>query len=312
MMPLTDIRLAITQVRASIQHVIVGQEAVIDGVLTALLAGGHVLLASVPGLGKTLLVKTLSEVLNLDFTRVQFTPDVSPTDILGTAAAHGPIFAQLLLADEINRAQPKTQAALLEAMQEHKVTLAGHSIPLDEPFIVLATQNPIEQEGTYPLPEAQLDRFLLQLHVPYPTESELHEIGRRTTQGHHAALTPLLDAAHVRAMQATIRAMPVPDAVLDHAVRIVLATHPDSLYATEDVKHAVLYGASPRGVQALVLAGKSRAIMAGRVQVTVDDISAVAVPALQHRVLLSFHGAAMGVITSELIAAIVEDADGHC
>jgi MoxR-like ATPase len=249
---LADIRQSIIPVREAIQRVIVGQTEVIGGVITGLLAGGHVLLQSVPGLGKTLLVKTLGEVLSLDFARVQFTPDVTPNDILGTPDAHGPIFTQLLLADEINRAQPKTQAALLEAMQEHKVTLAGQSIPLDEPFVVLATQNPIEQEGTYPLPEAQLDRFMLQVHVPYPSEEELIIIARRTTQGRAPVLTPLLDAAQVVGMQAAIRDIPVADTITRQVARLILATHSDSSYASDEVKRGVLYGASPRGMQAII------------------------------------------------------------
>ena len=304
---LSDIHQSIVAIRTAIQRVIVGQEALIDGVLTGLLAGGHVLLEGEPGLGKTLLVNTLAAVLSLHFRRVQFTPDVSPNDITGSADQHGPIFTNLFLADEVNRAQPKTQSAMLEAMQEHKVTLGGISTPLEEPFIVLATQNPIEQEGTFPLPEAQLDRFLLQLHVPYPTEDELCEIARRTTQGVSVQLTPLLDAAQVRAMQAAIRAMPVPDEITRLAVRLVLATHPDSDYAGRDVKHAVLYGASPRGVQALILAAKVNAVMAGRTIVDTVDLSAVAIPALQHRVLLSFGGAAMGIVTADLIHAIVQE-----
>lgn len=295
-------------VRASIQRVIVGQTAVIDGVLTGLLAGGHVLLESVPGLGKTLLVKTLAEVLSVQFTRVQFTPDVTPTDILGTAEAHGPLFTNLLLADEINRAQPKTQSALLEAMQEARVTLEGVTHPLPQPFLVFATQNPVEHEGTFPLPEAQLDRFMLQLHVPYPLEEDLVEIARRTTEGQTARLTPLLDASHVVAMQTTIREMRVSVAAVHRAVHLVLSTQPDHPYASQEVKRGVLYGASPRGVQALVMAGKAHAVLDGRDTLTVADIEAVAIPALQHRVLLSFHGQAMGLVSADLIDALVEGA----
>jgi MoxR-like ATPase len=301
-----------TQVRSAIQQVIVGQEDVIDGVLTGLLAGGHVLLESVPGLGKTLLIKTLSDVLTVQFTRVQFTPDVTPTDILGSAQQQGPIFTNVLLADEINRAQPKTQAALLEAMQEHRVTLGGVTQRLPQPFLVFATQNPVEQEGTYPLPEAQLDRFLLQVHVPYPSEPELMEIARRTTQGAHVQLMPVLDAAQVVAIQTAIREMPVPESALARAVAIVLATHPDHPSAPQDVKHGVLYGASPRGVQALILAGKVHVVLDGGDTLTVEDIAAVAIPALQHRVLLSFQGAAMGLVTGDLIAAIMEEVYLRC
>ena len=245
----------------------------------------------------------------VQFTRIQFTPDVTPTDILG-AETPGPVFTQLLLADEINRAQPKTQSALLEAMQEHRVTVRGISMPLEEPFLVLATQNPVEQAGTFPLPEAQLDRFLLKLEMPYPTEAELQEIARRTTQGELMPLTPCVDAGQVCAMQAAIRAMPVPEELLSVVSRLILATHPDSEYATQDVRHGVLYGSSPRGMQAVIMAGKAQAVLEGREQLTVEDIRAVAVPALQHRVLLSFHGAAMGIVTSDLIQAIVEDLHG--
>lgn len=310
---LSQMHETIVLVRAAIQSVIVGQVDVIDGVLMGLLAGGHVLLESVPGLGKTLLVKTLAEVLSLNVTRVQLTTDVTPTDILGTSSAHGPIFTNLLLADEINRAQPKTQSALLEAMQEHRVTFNGQTTTLDEPFLVLATQNPIEQEGTYRLPEAQLDRFLLQLHVPYPTQDELSEIARRTTQGEPVHLTPLVHTAQVVAMQAALREMPVPDALLTHASRLMLATHPSSPYATHGVKQSVRYGASPRGLQALVLAGKAHAVLQGRDGITVDDVHAVAIPALQHRLILNFDGMAMGIRTAELIASIVEDlsVDGY-
>lgn len=311
-MALSDIRQIMTQIRQAIGQVIVGQHAVIDGTLVALLAGGHVLLEGEPGLGKTLLIKTLAEVLALHFTRIQFTPDLTPTDILGTGLAPGAIFTNLLLADEINRAQPKTQAALLEAMQEGQVTLGGRTHALPHPFLVCATQNPIEQGGTFPLPEAQLDRFLLQLCVAYPSEEELAEIARRTTHGRTVRLTPLVDAAQLVLMQAAIRDMPVPEEVLSHAVQIVLATHPDSAYATREVTHAVLYGASPRGVQALMRAGKVHAALAGRDTLTPEDVAAVAIPALQHRTLLSFHGAAAGVITADLIAAIVAGRETAC
>jgi MoxR-like ATPase len=304
-MTLTEIHQSMQQVRSAIQQVIVGQEDVIDGVLIGLLAGGHVLLESVPGLGKTLLVKTLSTVLDVPFTRLQCTPDTTPTDILGTANAPGPIFTNLLLVDEINRAQPKTQAALLEAMQERKVTLGGISHPLPAPFMVFATQNPVEQEGTFPLPEAQLDRFFFQLHVPFPTEDELITIGQRTTQGFSVTLAPLLNASQLCAMQAAVQAMPVSREIYAYAAHLVLATHPEHIYATQAVRRTVLYGASPRGLQALVLAAKVQAVMAGRMIPDMADIDAVAIPALQHRTLLSYEGAATGVVTADLITTLI-------
>jgi MoxR-like ATPase len=302
-MALADTHRDLLRVRDALSQVIVGQEAMIEGVLTGLVAGGHVLLEGVPGLGKTLLVRTLGEVLSLQFRRLQFTPDLTPTDILGSDTP-GPVFTQLLLADEINRAQPRTQAALLEAMQEGRVTRRGVSTPLEEPFVVLATQNPIEQEGTFPLPEAQVDRFLLKVVVPSPTEAELREIARRTTQGRRVALSPLLDTVRVCAMQAAIRAMPVSEEILAQVSRVILSTHPDSPYAPDLVRRYVLYGASPRGAQAMILAGKVHAVMTGRETLTDEDLAAVATPALQHRMILNFEGAAAGVNPVKLVQAV--------
>jgi MoxR-like ATPase len=301
-----DIHQDLVRVREALSRVIVGQASVIDGVLTGLVAGGHVLLEGVPGLGKTLLVKTLGEVLALQFRRIQFTPDLTPTDIFGTDTP-GPVFTQLLLADEINRAQPRTEAALLEAMQEHRVTLQGVSTALDEPFVVLATQNPIEQEGTFPLPEAQVDRFLLKVVVSSPTEDELQEIARRTTQGQAVRLVPLLDTARVCAIRAAIRAMPVSDEVIAHVSWLILATHPESPYAPDGVRRYVLYGASPRGVQSVILAAKVHAVMAGCETIGPDDVAAVAIPALQHRLILNFEGAAAGVNPMQLVQALTFD-----
>jgi MoxR-like ATPase len=301
----TSLQQVIQQVREAVGRVIVGQQDVIDGVLTGLFAGGHVLLEGVPGLGKTLLVKTLGDILALQFRRIQFTPDLTPTDILGDERP-GPIFTQLLLADEINRAQPRTQAALLEAMQEHRVTLRGVTTALAEPFVVLATQNPIEQEGTYQLPEAQVDRFLLKLIVPSPTEDELCEIARRTTQGQAVTLTPLLDASQVCAMQAAIRSMPVSDEMIRAVSRLILATHPESPAAPLSVKRNVLYGASPRGMQSVILAAKVRAVLHGREVMIDEDVMTVIVPALQHRIFLSFEGMARAVLPAEILQDVVE------
>ncbi len=308
-----------------ISHVIVGQREIIDGVLTALFVGGHCLLEGVPGLGKTLLIRSLSQALSLDFNRIQFTPDLMPADITGTTIVvetpgggggasggrefrfqHGPIFAQIILADEINRATPKTQSAMLEAMQERSVTVAGTTHPMAKPFFVMATQNPIEQEGTYPLPEAQLDRFLFKLLVGLSSRQELHSILDRTTAGHDPVIKPVLDAEAIVRHQQLVRRVIVAPHVQDYAIRCVLATHPESEFATSMTKQFLRYGASPRAAQSLVLGGKVRALLDGRAHVSVEDIRTVILPALRHRVLLNFEGQAEGITQDMVVNDIVD------
>ncbi len=304
-------------VRQEIAKVVVGQDAVVESVLVAVLCGGHALLEGVPGLGKTLLVRTISQALNLEFNRIQFTPDLMPADITGTNIVvedpsgrrvfqfqPGPVFANIVLADEINRATPKTQSALLEAMQEHSVTVAGTIHRLDEPFFVLATQNPIEQEGTYPLPEAQLDRFLFKVLVPQPRLEDLAAIVDRTTgtQANHASA--VLNGEQIMAMQRLAREIVVEGQVRDYALKIVLGTHPDSEYAPDAVKRFVRVGSSPRGAQAIILAAKVHALLQGRYNVAYDDIDHVATPALRHRLILNFEGEAEGVTTDSVVADI--------
>jgi MoxR-like ATPase len=306
--------------RGEIGKVIVGHEDIVDGTLIAILAGGHVLLEGVPGLGKTLLVRTLSEVLDLSFNRIQFTPDLMPADILGTNLVvegedgrrqfqfqRGPVFAHLLLADEINRATPKTQSALLEAMQEKQVTAGGEIRRLAEPFFVLATQNPIDQEGTYPLPEAQLDRFFFKLLVGYPTASELAEVLSRTTEGQRDPVQKVLDGAGLMELQRLVRQVPVASHVKDYAVRLVLATHPKTDTAVPITNQYLRFGSSPRGGQTLLLAAKVRALMEGRFNVSFDDVDAVAAPALRHRLILNFEAEAEGVSTDQVIAQVQRD-----
>ncbi|MCC6214363.1 MAG: AAA family ATPase [Polyangiaceae bacterium] len=306
--------------RDAIGQMIVGQVAVVDQVLWALLGGGHVLLEGAPGLGKTLLVKTLASALDLSFSRIQFTPDLMPSDVTGTnvlvlggAAGgagrfelhRGPIFGQVVLADEINRATPKTQSALLEAMAEHAVTIAGTRHPLEEPFFVLATQNPIEMEGTYPLPEAQLDRFLLKVVIPDPTEDELTAILERTTA--HAVALPsrILGRDDVLALRALCRDVAVAEPVTRYAARLVSASSPDAPGASDLVKRALRYGAGVRGGQALVLAAKAVALLEGRAQVAFSDVQRVAAPVLRHRLIRSFEGEADGVTTDAVVASLV-------
>ncbi|MBN8644009.1 MAG: AAA family ATPase, partial [Planctomycetes bacterium] len=276
-------------------------------------------LEGVPGLGKTLLIRTLSRALSLEFRRIQFTPDLMPADITGTTVVRevngsrqfvfepGPVFTQLLLADEINRATPKTQSALLEAMQERSVTAGGQTRRLPEPFFVMATQNPIEQEGTYPLPEAQLDRFFYKLNVGYAGREDLNEVLRRTTTGHHAEVTPVLDGERILSHQALVRRAVIADHVQDYAVRLVLATHPraDNAFATPQVKKFVRVGASPRAAQALVLAAKCRALMDGRAAASIDDVKAAALPALRHRIIVNFEGEAEGVTTDAVVENLI-------
>jgi MoxR-like ATPase len=309
----------ISEVREQVGKVIVGNREIVDGVLTCMLAGSHALLEGVPGLGKTMLVRTLSQSMSLDFSRIQFTPDLMPADIIGTVVfdetkgggqviefRKGPLFANMVLADEINRATPKTQSALLEAMQEHRVTVGGVTHKLEEPYFVLATQNPIEMEGTYPLPEAQLDRFFFKLQVPFPTRDELHTILERTTTSHDAELEPVLDGPRVVQLQNLIKEVPAPHHVQDYAVRLVLATHPDNDDAPDMVKRFVRTGASPRGAQALLLASKIGALIAGRFAPAVDDIRKAALPALRHRVLLNFEGEAESISADDILGQILE------
>lgn len=303
-----------------IGRVMVGQDEVVGGTLAAVLAGGHVLLEGVPGLGKTLLVRTLGEVLDLSFSRVQFTPDLMPADILGTNLVveggdgrrrfefqPGPVFAHLVLADEINRATPKTQSAMLEAMQERQVTAGGAVRPLPRPFFVLATQNPIDQEGTYPLPEAQLDRFFFKLLVRYPTAAELTEILTRTTEGGGEAPAKVLDGERLQEMQALVRQVPIASHVKDYAVRLVLATHAGAETAIPIVNQYLRFGSSPRGAQVLVLAAKVVALTDGRFNVGFDDIASVALAALRHRLILNFEAEAEGITTDHIIARLLEE-----
>ncbi|MCU0771394.1 MAG: MoxR family ATPase [Verrucomicrobia bacterium] len=308
------------RLRDEIGRVIVGQEAIVDSTLTALFAGGHVLLEGVPGLGKTLLVRTLGEALDMPFNRIQFTPDLMPADILGTNIVmespggrrefqfqHGPIFAHLILADEINRATPKTQSALLEAMQEHQVTAGGQIRRLTEPFFVMATQNPIDQEGTYPLPEAQLDRFFFKVLVGYPNAAELSEVLNRTTAGTRVQVDKVLERQHLVDLMKLVREVPVASHVQDYAVRLVLATHPKTETAAPIATQYLRFGSSPRGAQTLLLGGKVRALAQGRFNVSFDDLQAVAYPALRHRLILNFEAEAEGIVTDQIIAQILQD-----
>ena len=317
-----DFIAAFSGLRSEVEKVIVGHREIINHVLIGMFAGGHVLLEGVPGLGKTLLVKTLAEGVDLSFSRIQFTPDLMPADIIGTniivedaeARRHfqfqqGPIFAHLLLADEINRATPKTQSALLEGMQESSVTVGGISRPLPSPFFVLATQNPIEMEGTYPLPEAQLDRFFFKLRVRYPAIEELNRIIDRTTQSRATAVDRVMSGTQVLAFRELIREVPVASHVRDLVSTIVMATHPQWEHAPDVARRFVRYGASPRGAQALVLGAKVRALAEGRYNVSADDVRALAAPALRHRIILNFEGEAEGVDTDNLVAQILESAE---
>ena len=305
--------------RDEIGKVIVGNDDIIRGTLICLIGGGHVLLEGVPGLGKTMLVRTLADALHLKFSRVQFTPDLMPADLLGTNVVletpdkqkkfefqQGPIFTNVLLADEINRATPKTQSALLEAMQEHTVTIAGHTYKLPEPFFVLATQNPLAMEGTYPLPEAQLDRFFSKLIVQFPTLNELETILDRTTEAKSPRAQPVLAGDRILAMSQLIRQIPIADDVRRYGISLVLATHPDHATAPDVTKRYVRYGSSPRGAQSLILAAKILAILDGRYHVARDDIRAIALNVLRHRIILNFEGQAEGIQTDAVVEGILK------
>jgi len=308
------------RLRAAMGQVIVGQQEVIDGILTCLVTDGHVLLEGVPGLGKTLMVRTLATALGLEFARIQFTPDLMPADIIGThiivedeSGARslrfeaGPVFTQVLLADEINRATPKTQSAMLEAMQERQVTTGGRRRALPDPFLVLATQNPLEMEGTYPLPEAQLDRFFYKVLVPFPDLEELVDIVDRTTGNIAPQTSKCLEVSELKQMRTLVREVPVAEPVKRYAMRLVLATHPDSRHAADTTKRFLRYGASPRGAQTLVLGARVKALLDGRVNVSFADVRAVALPALRHRVIRNFEGEAEGVSPDTIVTRIVEE-----
>jgi MoxR-like ATPase len=319
--------------RDQVARIVVGQREIVEGVLTCLFVGGHVLLEGVPGVGKTLLIRTLSRALNLGFGRIQFTPDLMPADVTGTQIVvereentaqgsrrlrefvfqRGPVFTNILLADEINRATPKTQSALLEAMQERSVTVGGQTHALPEPFLVMATQNPVEQEGTYPLPEAQLDRFFFKLLVGTPGRADLAAILDRTTATAAAEIAPVLDAARIKSHQSLVRQVAIAPSVQDYAVRLVLATHApqeennsEPSFATPMVKQYIRLGASPRAAQTLVLAGKCKALLAGRPAASIDDLRAAALPALRHRLILNFEAHAEGITADKIIRNLVD------
>jgi MoxR-like ATPase len=312
------IKKSLEQLQTELSKIIVGQEELIRQIFICLLCGGHTLIEGVPGLGKTLIVKSLGQVLNLKYSRIQFTPDLMPADIVGTNIVNqdangnrffefyqGPIFGQIILADEINRATPKTQSALLEAMQEQAVTVFGKKYVLEPPFIVLATQNPLEMEGTYPLPEAQVDRFFFKLKIGYPTSDQLMEIIDKTVEETHPVLSQTMGAASILQMKAEVREVPMASHVKDYAIRMVMASHPNEKQSIPKARQFVRYGASPRGVQSLVLAGKVTALLEDRFNVSLDDIRAVAKPALRHRIILNLRGEAEGIDPDEIIDEIV-------
>jgi MoxR-like ATPase len=308
-------------VKQEIGKAIVGHEEIVDGVLTCLFVGGHALLEGVPGLGKTALIRALAEALNLKFSRIQFTPDLMPADVIGTnvimesesgGGRHftfmpGPIFAQIVLADEINRATPKTQSAMLEAMQEKQVTAGGEVRKLEEPFFVMATQNPLEQEGTYPLPEAQLDRFFYKLLVQYSGRDELKKILDMTTTGYRADIRPVLDGPRIMAHQQLVKRVVIAPHVQDYAIRCVLATHPQGIFAIPMVNQFLRVGASPRAAQAITLGAKVRALLDGRFHVSFQDIKEVTIPAMRHRVILNFEGEAEGITTDMVLEKVIAE-----
>jgi MoxR-like ATPase len=310
----------IQRLRDEIGRVLVGQRDVVDGVLSCLVADGHALLEGVPGLGKTLLVRTLSECLRMEFRRIQFTPDLMPADIVGThileetedrgrqlAFRKGPIFSQILLADEINRATPKTQSAMLEAMQERQVTIGGKRRMLPQPFFVMATQNPLEMEGTYPLPEAQLDRFFYKILVPFPNLEELVEVMNRTTGNKTQAAEPVLTPEELLQMRSIVREVQVAPEVMQYAMRLVLGSHPDSNLGTESTKKYIRYGASPRGAQTLILGGRVNALMEGRHHVAIRDVRKAAIPGLRHRIGLNFEAESEGMSADDLVRALLDE-----
>ena len=315
-----DFRQTFESLRREVGKVIVGHTEIVEGVLVSLFCGGHVLLEGVPGLGKTLLVRTLSSALSLEFRRIQFTPDLMPADIIGTNIVmedkatgrrlfefqRGPLFGQIILADEINRATPKTQSAMLEAMQEHSVTSGGTTYQLPEPFMVLATQNPIEQEGTYPLPEAQLDRFFFKLLVPYSNREELGAILDRTTTSEEPEATAIVTGEQILSAQSLVRGVAMAPHVQDYAIRLVLATHPQGEFAVEMTNRFVRFGGSPRGVQSVVMAGKVRAMLDERYHVSYADIAASFLPGVRHRVILNFEGQAEGLANDDILNDILE------
>ncbi len=309
----------IRQIRDEIGKVIVGHDDVVEGVLIALVAGGHVLLEGVPGLGKTTLLRTLGDAMHLDYSRIQFTPDLMPADIVGSMVLEsnslgaknlsfqpGPIFAHLVLADEINRATPRTQSALLEAMQERTVTTGTVTYPLEDPFLVMATQNPLEMEGTYPLPEAQLDRFLLKLLVGYPSKSEMEEIVDRTMAADQPQVHQVVDRAQILDIRRGAHDVLVAPHVRDFAIRLILATQPQQAESHEMAKKYIRYGSSPRGAQSLINGGRVRALVRGRLNVSVDDVRALALPALRHRIILNFDAHAEGKTADEVVSEILE------
>ncbi|MBQ9817662.1 MAG: MoxR family ATPase [Proteobacteria bacterium] len=310
----------ITTLRNEIGRMIVGQHEVIDAVILCLLADGPVLLEGVPGLGKTMLVRTLSEAIDCKFSRVQFTPDMMPSDILGTNMIvedergnkcfefqKGPVFTNILLADEINRATPKTQAALLEAMQEKSVTVGNTTYHLEAPFFVMATQNPLEMEGTYPLPEAQLDRFLFKVNVPFPTKDELHEVLKRTTAGKQPKVSAVMSKEEILELRQLASQVPIADHIQDYALKLVLGTHPEIDGCTKMIKQYVRFGSSPRGAQAVIKAAKIHAIFDGRFNVSNDDIRFAAIPALRHRTILNFEGEAEGISTDDILRDLIKN-----
>src|SRR5436305_6711564 len=307
-------------VEAEIAKAIVGHAEIVDGVLTCLFVGGHALLEGVPGLGKTALIRSLAQALSLKFSRIQFTPDLMPADVIGTNVImenehgnrqqvfqEGPIFSQMVLADEINRATPKTQSALLEAMQEKQVTAGGQIRKLEEPFFVMATQNPLEQEGTYPLPEAQLDRFFFKLQVQYSGREELRTILDRTTTGHNPQINPVIDGPRIMEHQALVRRVIIAPHVQDYAIRCTLATHPQGQFALPMVNQFLRVGASPRAAQAITLAAKVRALLDGRFHVSFKDVKDVVIPAMRHRVILNFEGEAEGITTDMVLQKVAND-----
>lgn len=315
---------ALGQVRGQIGEVIVGQSEVVELTLLALLIEGHVLLEGVPGLGKTLLVKTLADALSLRFSRIQFTPDLMPADVLGSTVIvqsdknnydlrfeQGPVFANLLLADEINRASPKTQSALLEAMQERSITVRGTKYPLPRPFQVLATQNPLEMEGTYPLPEAQIDRFAFKILIAHPTQTELVRIVEKTTGTESRPLASVMDGAALETLQKAVREIVVPHHVFEYAARLTMASLPEQSHAPARVKKFVRYGAGPRGTQTLILAAKARALMQGRFNACLDDLRSCVTPVLRHRIALNFDGQTENISVDEILADMILSVDGE-